>query len=337
MSDSSAEAVELFRHELELCKVRPGETVAIAAPEGPLHARAEGFARAARSLGATAYIVTVPAIERGPGTTGRNPLTGHDDVLALLKQADLVIDLLKLLFSPEQDALQAAGCRVLLCVEPLPILRRLLPTKELRAAVEAADERLRAASQLRVTSAWGTDLVYDRGPYGTLTEYGYTDEPGRWDHWPGGFLFTHGADHGVNGTLVLKPGDLLLFARAHYVREPVTLAVRDGFVTAIDGHGLDAIMLRDFYERAGDDADAWAVSHIGWGLNRQAQWVVPDVPGSIYMDARAFAGNVLFSTGPNRELGGSRDTPFHLDIPMRDCTLLLDGKPVVDAGRLVDG
>ena len=43
------------------------------------------------------------------------------------------------------------------------------------------------------------------------------------------------------------------------------------------------------------------------------------------MELRSFYGNVMFSTGPNNELGGPNDTASHLDIPMRNCSLFLDG------------
>ena len=36
-----------------------------------------------------------------------------------------------------------------------------------------------------------------------MTQYGYTDTPGRWDHWPAGFLFTGGDDDGVDGKVVI--------------------------------------------------------------------------------------------------------------------------------------
>ena len=52
-------------------------------------------------------------------------------------------------------------------------------------------------------------------------------------------------------------------------------------------------------------------------------------------DGRAFYGNVLFSTGPNNELGGNNDTPSHLDIPLRGCSLFLDSVPIVREGDIV--
>ena len=53
------------------------------------------------------------------------------------------------------------------------------------------------------------------------------------------------------------------------------------------------------------------------------------------VDGRSFYGNVLFSTGPNAELGGTNDTGCHLDLPLRNCDLYLDNQQVVKEGQLV--
>jgi len=45
---------------------------------------------------------------------------------------------------------------------------------------------------MRITSKGGTDVVYRIGMYPTISEYGYTDQPGRWDHWPAAFVFSGG-------------------------------------------------------------------------------------------------------------------------------------------------
>ena len=53
------------------------------------------------------------------------------------------------------------------------------------------------------------------------------------------------------------------------------------------------------------------------------------------MELRAFAGNVLFSTGPNELFGGPNHTQCHLDIPMRNCSLYLDERPIIVDGEIV--
>jgi 2,5-dihydroxypyridine 5,6-dioxygenase len=50
-------------------------------------------------------------------------------------------------------------------------------------------------------------------------------------------------------------------------------------------------------------------------------------------ELRAFAGNFLYSTGANEFAG--RYTEGHFDLPLRGCTITLDGKPVVEGGELI--
>jgi 2,5-dihydroxypyridine 5,6-dioxygenase len=51
-------------------------------------------------------------------------------------------------------------------------------------------------------------------------------------------------------------------------------------------------------------------------------------------EARAFAGNFLYSTGANENAG--RFTAGHFDLPMRSHTVTLDDQPVVVDGVLID-
>ena len=66
--------------------------------------------------------------QRGMGRLAGDPLTGHPAAMAALKEAELVIDLVFMLFSKEQLEIQASGTRILLAVEPADVLTRLLPT-----------------------------------------------------------------------------------------------------------------------------------------------------------------------------------------------------------------
>ena len=260
-------------------------------------------------------------------------LANNPEAVEALKRADMVVDLIFLLFSDEQMAIQAAGARVLTAVEPAPLLARLMPTRELRERVEIAGEVLRGAKTMRITNRHGTDVTYRIGVYPTVEEYGYTDKPGRWDHWPAAFVFTGGADDGVDGQIVLAPGDVLLPFNT-YVREPVTYTIEKGFIQDIRG-GLDAELIKS-YMAAFKDPRGMGMSHVGWGLDHRAQWHgLTQFPGGMGMELRSFHGNVMFSTGPNNELGGPNDTACHLDIPMRNCSLFLDGEPVVLDGVVV--
>ncbi|MEQ8344725.1 MAG: hypothetical protein RIB84_15375 [Sneathiellaceae bacterium] len=327
--------VELFTANYRLCEIGPGQSVAVLSEGGQLRDYAEASLEAVRGLGARAIDVNIPSdgamdASQRIANIGQNPLSQHPDAMQACKEADMVIDHMLLLFSREQIEMQAAGSRVLLVVEPVEILQRLFPTAALRQRVEAGERRLAGAGRLRFVNAAGTDITYRLDGKSILTEYGFTATPGRWDHWPGGFLATLAADGGVAGRVVMDRGDLL-FPQKKALSEPVEFVIRDGWVREING-GREAAELRAFIESY-DDPRAYAVSHIGWGLNEGCRWD-PDLPG-IGMDGRAHYGNVLFSLGPDTEFGGSNDTPCHLDLPMRNCNLWLDDDLIVEDGDVV--
>jgi 2,5-dihydroxypyridine 5,6-dioxygenase len=321
--------------QLTMSGVHEGETIAVLSQGAERLDYADAFLFAAQRLGATAYHLRLPEESSASGAwaVGQTALGANPQAVEAFKQADMLVDLKFLLFSKEQFAIQDAGTRILTVVEPAPLLVRLMPTRELRERVEVGAELLGKATSMRITSPAGTDVTYRLGVYPTMSEYGCTDQPGRWDHWPAAFVFTGGADDGVDGTIVLSPGDVLLPFNT-YVQSPVTLTIEQGFITDIRG-GLDAELLSS-YIKSFDDPRGYGMSHVGWGLDERAHWHgLMQFPGGMGMELRSFCGNVMFSIGPNNELGGPNDTPCHFDIPMRGCSLFLDGEPIVRDGDVV--
>ncbi len=333
------EMLDIFTAELKLCNVQPGEVVAILSAATNKAEFAQAFLVAARNLGATVLHINVPdhSTANKAGVIGKTPLAGNRPAIEALKNADMVVDLLGLLFSAEQLEIQAAGTRILMVSEPLHVLKQMFPSVDQRRRVEAGARMLSQARELRVTSAAGTDIRYALQQYPVMTQYGFTDTPGRWDNFPSAFLFTQGNDDDIEGTVVLSPGDILS-AFKRYIQTPIRLTVKKGYVTSIEGDGVDAALMRDYMDSFRDPR-AYAISHIGWGMHERANWyhmiTSPRVQEERIMNALSFYGNVLFSTGPNTELGGTNDTACHLDIPMRNCSLFLDNQQIVDAGRVV--
>lgn len=337
MGDTS-ELVRLFGAVLDLCKVKEGETLAVLTQDNERQPYANAYLSAAQQRGAHAFQVNLAKVVPDPGAkTKKTALTGNVPAVNALKSANIVIDTMGLLWSAEQKEIQSAGARILLCREPADNIAKMFPRPELRRRVEAGQRRLQAAKEMRITSPSGTDVTYKLGRYPTITQYGYTDEPGRWDHLPGGFLYTGGNDDGVDGTVVINAGDIV-FPFKRYMNSPIRLTIEKGMVVKIAGDHLDAELLRAFMARW-NDPRAYAISHIGWGMDEKAQWDFlassPLASQTFGVDARSYYGNVLFSTGPNVELGGTNDTACHCDIPLRGCSLFLDGEPIVDAGRIV--
>ncbi|NAR28606.1 2,5-dihydroxypyridine 5,6-dioxygenase [Acinetobacter haemolyticus] len=343
MPINDSEFTRNFEEVLKLSNVDSTQTVAILKSHYSNERTVKAAMDAALRLQAKVFILELPSfnhpVAMGNDMTaycGDTALTGNIAAQRALETADLIIDTMMLLHSPEQEQILKTGTRILLAVEPPEVLARMLPTLADKKRVEQAEVFLKQARSMHVTSAAGTDFYAPLGQYPSVTEYGFADQPGRWDHWPSGFLFTWPNENSAEGTLVLDVGDILLPFKM-YVREKVTLEIEKGFITGIHG-GFEAEYLRD-YMHYFKDPEAFGISHIGWGLQPKAQWTAMglyDKNDGMCMDARAFNGNFLFSTGPNTEVGGSRKTPCHMDIPLRNCTVKLDDRVVVEHGQPVE-
>jgi 2,5-dihydroxypyridine 5,6-dioxygenase len=343
MPVSNYQLVTAWKQVLTLSKLEPGQTVTILTGAATHPQTMECALIATQEMGAIVNRLDLPPVNGEKAHSrdslaylGTTPLTGNSAAIAALSASDLVLDLMTLLFSPEQHAILATGTKILLAVEPPEVLARLVPTEADRTRVKAAAARIAKAKEMYITSAAGTNLSCKLGEFPVISEYGFVDEPGRWDHWPSGFALTFPDEGGTNGTIVVDKGDILL-PQKRYCSERIVLTVKNGYATKIDG-GIDAELLKD-YMAAFNDPEAFAISHIGWGLQSRARWStlgLYDREATIGMDARAFEGNFLFSLGPNNEAGGSRTTTCHIDIPLRRCTVRLDGEDVVREGKVLD-
>jgi hypothetical protein len=83
-----------------------------------------------------------------------------------------VLDLMTLLFSPEQHEILKAGTKILLAVEPPEVLLRMVPNERLPNSRAGRSGAAQGATEMRVTSAAGTDLRCPYGDYPITAEYG---------------------------------------------------------------------------------------------------------------------------------------------------------------------
>src|SRR4029079_2248461 len=88
-------------------------------------------------------------------------------------------------------------------------------------------------------------------------------------------------------------------------RSPIRLTVRDDYVVDVSGDGFDARQLAS-YMAAFNDREAYASSHLGWGMNPGARGDYFDLYDKAQhnaVEARAFEGNFMYSTGANETAG----------------------------------
>jgi 2,5-dihydroxypyridine 5,6-dioxygenase len=332
--------VDAFEAVLSRCALRPGDTVAILS-ESQTRCELPELARmAAARLGCQAFqlVVTTP-FEAGPAVRSTGASTALQQiapVISALAASTLVVDCTVegLMHAPELPAILKGGARVIYVSNEHPeALARLVPDDSIEPLVKEHVKRLRAAKSMRVTSAAGTDLTIAMAGATCGGNWGYTSRPGTMTHWPGGLALAFPAAGSVNGTLVLAEGDVnLTFKR--YIERPITVSIENDYITRIEGAGVDAELMRS-YIAAWGDKEAYAVSHLGYGLNAAARWdsmALYDKRDFNGTELRAFAGNFLYSTGANEVAG--RYTRGHFDLPLRNCTVALDGVAVVEQGKV---
>jgi 2,5-dihydroxypyridine 5,6-dioxygenase len=336
-----ARLTTLFGREFELCNVGPGETMVLLTN---LNTRREYVAAAlesAQGREAFAYEIGLSSIP-DQSRVAADGIGQAGAIIDAMKACDIVCSFHAPNFTKWVREIRAAGTRVLSILDGPDELESLFPPTGLKAAVLCAAERWEGASQLRLTNRSGTDLTWARGEFNVKSQYGFSEEPGRFDHWGAGHITNYPDEGSAQGRVVIQPGDLWILPFARIVEAPITLEVRDGFIRSVEGE-TDARAFSywlDRNKRSDDDLDPYAVSHLGFGLHPNAHRDYIFHTGNdlerLTAAARVFAGNFLFSTGPNTDMGGKRDTKGHIDMPMCDCTVELDGEVVLQEGRLVD-
>jgi 2,5-dihydroxypyridine 5,6-dioxygenase len=259
-------------------------------------------------------------------------------VITILKSVDFVLDLSTgstlYIYGEGLSAVLAGGTRVLQVKANEDQLRRCFPTEDVRQRTAKGAKWLDRATDIRLSSKAGSELTMRKRGRPALTQLGISDVKGRWDSWPSGFLYCAPEEESANGTLVLDIGDLMVML-GRYVTEPVRIQVVNGMIQRIDG-GVDAVLLQDRLEQA-NDPEAYVISHIGWGTDRRARWSEIAQRGTEEgaREVRSTYGNVQIAFGANYRLGGKNKTMAHEDLILRRAKFELDGKTVVDDGRII--
>ncbi len=296
---------------------------------------------ALKQLGISFTEIKVPAsrIAAGPvirSTGASTALNGQTEAINTLCTADFIIDMTVegLMHAPQTPKILQSGARILnISAEPPEALVRLAPTAQDKQPVRDAVALCRKASTMTVTSSAGTNLHVNMEKAATVGIWGWTDRPGTLAHWPGGLVVSFPAANSVNGTIVMAPGDMnLTFKR--YIESPIELTLKDDYITDIKGQGVDTALMRN-YLQSFNEKEAYATSHVGWGMNPAARYEAlamydkNEINGT---ELRALAGNFLYSTGANEF--ANRFTRGHFDLPILNCTIKLDDTIVVDNGMI---
>lgn len=302
--------------------VRPDEEVLVIA-DAKKEGVARAIARAANGVGAEPIVAVMPLLD----SHGNEP---PEAVAEAMVAADVAFTCTTHAITHTRSRLRAAeaGTRigVLRSVTEEMMVEGAMTVdfEELRRRTEAVRDVLDAASEVHVTSEQGTDVTFSVEGCSAFSLDGYFHEEYGFATLPPGESPTHPAEGTANGTIVI---DVSMDSLGQ-LDEPLTIDVKDGFVSAIDG-GDQAEELRRIVDE--NDENAGNLAEFAIGTNPNAKLI-----GNQAEDKKR-AGTVHFAIGDNVSLGGSLKSDIHLDGVLRSPTVLLDGEPIVEDGVLLEG
>lgn len=193
--------------------------------------------------------------------------------------------------------------------------------KEVARRSRVVADALTAGSEVRITSPQGTDVTFSIEGREGISDDGDLTAPGSFGNLPAGEGFIAPVEGKANGVIVFDgsvwPIGLL--------EKPILVEIEDGY--AVDFSGARADEWLRTMEPHGDAA--LAVAELGIGTNEAAT-----VTGNVLEDEKIM-GTIHVAFGDNHTFGGTNRVSSHQDGIVLQPTLAIDGKVLVDDGRLV--
>ncbi len=193
-------------------------------------------------------------------------------------------------------------------------------------AVRRVAGALTAAQAAHLTTPAGTDCTFDlRGRTGNAHDC-ILDRPGKFSAFPNIEANISPVDGTAQGVLVFD-GSIPNLRLGGVLRAPVICTVVRGNIVKVEG-GDEADLIRRMWAGMGDAA-VYNIAQLAIGLNP----AIPTLTGVWAQDHGAF-GTVHIGIGTSANLGGVTKAAAHFDGMMNLPTLRLDGKVILEHGRL---
>ncbi len=110
------------------------------------------------------------------------------------------------------------------------------------------------------------------------------------------------------------------------LKEPVSCIVKNGMIISIDGGKQAEILAKDL--EAKEDPFVYNIAEMGIGLNPKCRFL------GIMMEDEGVLGSVHIGIGTSITLGGDVKSPIHYDLIMKNGTIEVDGKIILQDGKI---
>ncbi len=182
---------------------------------------------------------------------------------------------------------------------------------------------LEKGKQVRVTAPSGTDISFSIKGRTAIASKGLFHKKGESGNLPTGETFLAPVEGTANGVFVVD-GSMAGLGLIGNVK--ITIEVKDGFATKITG-GSAARKLKTMLDKVGKGTRN--IAEFGIGTNDSAK-----LSGVLLEDEKVM-GTVHIALGNNISMGGSFNVPIHLDGVIKKPTVYLDGKLLMNKGKLL--
>ena len=273
---------------------------------------------AAKSLGAEAILVEM--IERE--VSGSEP---PRPVVEAMKNADVVIapTSKSLTHTKARQEATKSGARI----ASMPGITEEMMSRTMSADYAKIEERslrfrdlLSQGNEARLNTPAGTDLTFSIAGREAMADTGILREKGAFGNLPAGEACLAPVEGKTSGVAVIDGA----MAGVGVIKTPIRMVIKDGYVTEITG-GDEAKALSELLKDKGKEAKN--IAELGIGTNDKA------APSGSPLEDEKVMGTVHIAIGDNIIYGGKVKAPVHLDGIMKNPTLVIDGKTIIQDGE----
>jgi leucyl aminopeptidase (aminopeptidase T) len=304
---------------IECLGVRSGEPFLVVYNE-ELAEVAAAVEQAARARTTAVATVSFPVLTRD----GEEPPSEVADAL-LEAQAAALITLFSISHTEARLAATERGVRIASMprITPETFLRAVpVDYGRLESRGRGLAALLGAADRCRITAPAGTDVELVLHGREGRSDDGDLRAPGAFGNLPAGEAYIAPVEREGSGTIVFD-GSLASFG---LLAEPVSVTLSGGLAASASAGAAGTWLLRTL-DAGGPNGRR--VAELGIGTNPAAA-----VVGRIIEDEKV-EGTIHVAFGTNTGLGGENKATVHIDGVVRDPTVELDGRTVMDGGSLV--
>lgn len=265
--------------------------------------------------------------------TGQSGTEPGEEVSRKMAQADVVIAITTYSLS-HTDARQQA-CQSGARVASMPMFEpqmfypggpMAVDYRQVARDTQAIAELLTMAQKAVIRSREGTDLSFSLAGRPGQVDGGIYATKGTWGNLPGGEAYIAPVEGTAEGRVVVPKGGSV------DITEDMTFVFQGGWVREIRGGGKGGDRLRQLMQFDSDAEEHRRrrnLAELGIGTNPNAKSPIN------LLEAEKIKGTVHVAVGDNAHMGGQISCDLHEDFVIPQPDLILDDKPVIEAGQWV--